>query len=125
MSLLYTVEDVPFHLSTTAKESHWRSMSKAAAFLKHADRDGDASLSLSQIDNNMLLMHACSAYADVTHAPTPKMIAYYTFWSISPERRDTVDNLSTQIAAALEPLSPSGRRRACAKHMRILKREMG
>jgi hypothetical protein len=119
-----TPDNIPFSLSAQDKQSHWRSMSKAAAFLKHADRDADTSLPLSEVKNDVLLMHACSAYTSITHAATPEMLAYgrYCLSTNAPEAVDAVD---AEVAALLKRLSPSRRRRACAQYMRKLKKEMG
>jgi hypothetical protein len=120
----FTEDDAPITFSAQSKQSHWRSVTKVAAFLKHADRDTNASLDLAEVKNDKLLILASTAYSQITHAPTPEMFAYYRYYSISPESRAGLNAADTEIADWLESLSPSRRRRACAQLMRILKKEM-
>jgi len=117
-----TVDDVPLAVSSSTKGSDWQSMSKAAAFLKHADRDPTESLSLQDVDNDRILMRTCSAYAMVSHHPTPEMRVFYVFWSLRPECRANLKGGDSEIADALEQFTPARRRRACAKLIRVLKK---
>jgi len=59
------IEDVSVHMSPEAARSFWRERNKVANFLKHADRDVEASIALDEVDNLLLLMQSFSAYADL------------------------------------------------------------
>ena len=60
------IEDFSVTIPRKVAIDFWRQRSKIANFLKHADRDSGASISLDQVDNLMLLMQTYSAYTDIT-----------------------------------------------------------
>jgi len=57
--------DVKVVVDAPATAAYWRSANKASNFLKHADRDTDAILSLREVDNVGLLMNAMLSYESV------------------------------------------------------------
>ncbi len=60
------IEDVSVTVSPSAAREFWRQRSKVANFLKHADRDAEASIALDEVDNLLLLMQCYGAYTDLT-----------------------------------------------------------
>jgi hypothetical protein len=56
--------------------------SKSANFLKHADRDPDELLAVSDLNNEHLLIGATVAYLQLIQATTPEMTAYLAYWSV-------------------------------------------
>jgi hypothetical protein len=118
-----TPSDVPVGLSKTEKLSDWQSMSAAANFLKHADRQPDATLPLDEVDNDALVIRACAAYAMLSRRPTAEMRVFYIDWSLRAGHKADLEGLHLHIADTLEPLSPSRRRRACARLIRISEKD--
>jgi hypothetical protein len=58
----------------------------------------------------------------VAHDATAEMLAFHRYWAISPEHRHALNPEDVEFADMVERLSPSGRRRACAKFMRMAKK---
>jgi hypothetical protein len=119
-----TLDDVPLSMSGPDKTADWKSMSSAANFLKHADKDSDALLPLERVDNDTLLMRACSAYSSVSHAPTAEMVVYFIFWSLKPGHGLDLTGEQAEIAEHLGKLNPHRRRLACARIIRKVKKDM-
>jgi hypothetical protein len=59
------LREVSVHIDMQTARAFWNDQNRAANFLKHADRDGRASLDLETIDNSRLLMQALSSYTDL------------------------------------------------------------
>jgi hypothetical protein len=59
------IDDVSVSLSRQAASQFWNQRNKIANFLKHADRDSEASITLEEVDNLLLIMQCYSAYIDV------------------------------------------------------------
>ena len=57
--------DVRISITPTLERLYWNDTNRTANFLKHADRDVDATLLLEQVDNQLLLSKCFSAYRDV------------------------------------------------------------
>ena len=58
-------EEIEVRLPPAAKKRFWTAMNRASNFLKHADRDSTASLSLAKFDNLLLLVLAFGSYRDL------------------------------------------------------------
>lgn len=56
--------DIQARMSKNTRNKYWEEYSKAANFLKHADRDPEKSLDLDRVDNLDLLMRATRSYID-------------------------------------------------------------
>lgn len=59
-------EDVSVTLPRELVGQFWNQRNKIANFLKHADRDSRASISLDEVDNLLLLGQCYCAYMDIT-----------------------------------------------------------
>lgn len=59
------LSDVKVTISSAQEKQYWGDNNRVANFLKHADRDTDGTLSLQEVDNNLLLLKCCSAYQDI------------------------------------------------------------
>jgi hypothetical protein len=55
--------------------------SKAANFLKHANRDSEEHLALNEIKNEDVLIGACIAYSELMKMLTTEMMAFIAFWA--------------------------------------------
>ncbi len=60
------IESVSVTLPRELIDEFWNKRNKVANFLKHADRDSRASISLDEVDNLLLLMQCYNAYMDIT-----------------------------------------------------------
>lgn len=56
-----------------AETQHWRALTKVPNFLKHADKDHDATLSDDEIKPSNLILAACNLYFDLMGRLTPEM----------------------------------------------------
>lgn len=59
------LSDVRVSVGPAVERQYWNDANRAANFLKHADRDTDQTLSLDELDNQLLLLKCCCAYRDV------------------------------------------------------------
>ena len=59
------VEDVRVSVSPETARQYWLKRNRVANFLKHADRDDRAHVSLDEVDNFQLLMQALGSYGDL------------------------------------------------------------
>lgn len=59
------LSDVRVSVGPAVERQYWNDTNRAANFLKHADRDTDQTLSLDELDNQLLLIKCCCAYRDV------------------------------------------------------------
>ena len=58
-------EEVTVRLGEQVRKDYWAEMNSASNFLKHADRDAMATLSLDEVDNLRLLMVAFTSYRNL------------------------------------------------------------
>jgi hypothetical protein len=109
-------KDVIQRLALINETSHWNKFNYPANFLKHADRDPGEALVLDKVNNELLLMSACSAYIELMGVGTStwEMIVYGAFLGL--EIPDSPPKLK---AIAKQPLAK--RRRACLSLLRELK----
>jgi hypothetical protein len=117
-----TAENIPLTLDVSSKKAHWQAMSGVSGFLKHADRHPEALISLHDVNNESLIWHACVSYIMISRTCTPEMVTFWLFWAATNAHRDGLSTDQTEIVDYLERLSPSRRRRACIKFIRIGKR---
>ena len=87
----------------------WSEFNRPFNFLKHGENDPEAILDISTINNDELLVRACSCYVEITHRTTPEIMAHYMYYagfcdfSLLPE----------ETRSALARLTPAQRRRKC------------
>ena len=102
--------------------AYWRWWNRSSNFLKHADRDSEALLPMSAVDNLLLLMVTYSAYLDVAGGRTaiePEgfvLLAYcnaYHGYYCREEIRPLVQEL--------EPLDNDERRAFCSNYIEYIK----
>lgn len=59
------IEDIEVRVSPDTKRTYWKNRNKVSNFLKHANRDSSAHISVGEVDNLFLLMLAQNSYCDV------------------------------------------------------------
>lgn len=75
--------------------------SKSANFLKHADRDPDDLLALSDINNERLLIGSAVAYLQLMQTATPEMMAYMAYWGTKSGSEYDLPNDGKALASSL------------------------
>ena len=117
-----TPDDFSIRVSKTTKIADWKAMSRVANFLKHAGRDSADLMSLRDLNNDVLLWRACAAYVLVSRGVTPEIEVFLIFHgATASEDRAVLQSGYAKLAETLAGLSPSRRRRACAKLVRRFK----
>jgi len=121
-------ENIPLLLNESSKKAHWQAMSGVSGFLKHADRHPEGLISLHDVNNGSLIIHACGAYAMVSRmSTTPEMVVFFLYWlatgglATAGVGHDGLSAEDAEMVGYLERLSPSRRRRECVKFIRIRK----
>jgi hypothetical protein len=84
--------------------------SKAANFLKHADRDVDKHLVLDEVDNEHLLIGSTVSYLQLMQTATPEMVAYLAFWSVKNDAEYDLSDVSDEGRQLAERLKDVGSR---------------
>lgn len=94
--------------------------SKAANFLKHADRDSEEHLALDEVKNESVLIGACTAYLKLMKTLTPEMMAFIAFWAAKNDADvgEEVQGLVLELRSTEEP----ARYRLCAEFIRDAKK---
>jgi hypothetical protein len=92
--------------------------SKAANFLKHADRDPEGHLVVGEVETERVLVGACAAYVDLMRMPTPEMTAYYAFWAVENEMEPGPREVDMQLWQRLKSTERTGRHSICAEFIR-------
>ena len=59
------LSDVRAAISSKFEKEYWDIVHRVPNFLKHADRDGNATLAADAVNNQLLLLQCCNAYRDV------------------------------------------------------------
>lgn len=101
-------EDFTVHLQLDERRQFWTEMNRASNFLKHADRDATASLSLDDVDNLKLLIMAFSSYRDLVQGAVEPESEGLVLWVYYMSVMDLKDDLPKQfhdIAATLDGTS--------------------
>jgi hypothetical protein len=124
------------HLDRSLRIADWSRLSAAANFLKHADKDAETHLSLNKINNDEILVRAISAYVSIFRQPsdilhqrpyilhqTPAMSAFHIWWMSRHDPDQLRQEYGAEFADVFQRLSPSRRRRACLKLIRLFTRE--
>ena len=112
-------EHIEVNISKATEQRAWPS--KAANFLKHADRDVDEHLPIDEVENEKLLMAGCAAYLHLMRVPTPEIMAYYAFWSTKNDAVDEVGSEARGLAERIAKLPEAQRHGECAKFLQQLK----
>src|SRR5262249_23096517 len=70
------------HIIASTREDQRAWPSKAANFLKHADRDAEEHLAVDEVKNENVLIGACTAYLELMRVPTPEIMAFAAFYAV-------------------------------------------
>jgi hypothetical protein len=93
-----------------------RKSTRAANFLKHADRDHAASLSEDEIDNVDLLMRASATYKSLLHSLTPEMAALAVYaWESSTVGPAPQNSVIARLVIETKSFTMRKKKIACRK----------
>lgn len=109
-------DDVEVPISPNAANRWWSTQTRAANFLKHADRDPDDQMSFDQIDNLELLMRAVSSYRDLVKKGSS--LAGTILWiyaSVISEEGKRLPQKYQRIVRTLEGLGVGAQRKYCSE----------
>lgn len=110
---------IEVNMNKAAEQRAWPS--KAANFLKHADRDANKDLPVDDVNNETLLMAGSAAYLHLMRVPTPEIMAYYAFWATKNDAVDEVGSEARGLAERIAKLPEAKRHGECAKFIQQLK----
>jgi len=105
----------------SSKEDQRAWLSKAANFLKHADRDLDELLDLDEVKNEELLMGACCAYIRLMKKPTPEITVFFANWLLNENREDCAAAVVEELCSELRQTPTAKRRQVCREMIQRLK----
>ena len=117
-------EDIVALASPDVTQNFWRKRNKIANFLKHADRDSSAHISMEEVDNLTLLMQVHSSYLDLDRGGLGH--EGVIFWIYICVAFGIIEELPTklhEIAKHLEFLSHDDRLKFCTEFLNESKRE--
>ena len=116
-------EDVVASVSPDVSQKFWRERNKISNFLKHADRDAIAHISIEEVDNLTLLKQANSSYLDLDRGGLGHegfMLWIYSF--VADGMIETVPSEFTEIVMQLESLSHDEQLKFCNEVLNESKR---
>jgi len=105
------------HITARFEKRHWTEFNAIANFLKHADKDSDATLKMSAIGNVRLLEDAIRSYVNLAGSITSEMAVFH-MW-LRPEWPVFAELLGSK-GADLNLLDPEIRRGECLVILREL-----
>lgn len=120
------IENFTVLVSADYAREWWRQHNVAPNFLKHADRDADALLSMDTVETLSLLMSAYSAYCDLVGSSVeyePEGIVLSTFFSVANGWSQHAIDEFRDVAEHLEQLSDDERFMYCRTWLNVMKGE--
>jgi hypothetical protein len=117
----FNCDRIEVNMNKAAEQRAWPS--KAANFLKHADRDVDEHLPIDEVENEKLLMAGCAAYLHLMRVPTPEIMAYYAFWAAKNDAVAEVGSEARGLAERIVKLPEAKRHGECAKFIQQIRKK--
>ncbi|MGH8569395.1 MAG: hypothetical protein ACREXU_15660 [Gammaproteobacteria bacterium] len=115
-------EEVKVTVSPETARKWWMKRNKAANFLKHADRDPRAHISLDDIDNLELLTQALASYTDLVKDDLGNEgFVLWVYFSVVHETHDDLPKEYREMALRLSQLAPKERLAFCSHVLRELR----
>lgn len=108
------IDDVTAHIGDDAARDFWRKRNEASNFLKHAEKDSHAHISLEKIDNLTLLMQAMAAYTDLAKNELgPEGLVFWLYSSVVHNEIDSLPEKFKPIGMRLLEVQDNVRRDLC------------
>ena len=114
----FDVDRIAIGVNKTTEQRAWPS--KAASFLKHADRDAKAHLVVDEVKNENVLIGACAAYLGLMRMPSPEIVAFCAFWGAKKDA--DVGEEAQELLLKLRSVKEPARHRICAKFIQTRRR---
>jgi hypothetical protein len=113
--------DLSVSVPTSAARKFWLKRNEIPNFLKHADRDAKAHISLDDVDNLQLLMDAYRAYIDLVHDELEaEGLVLWLYFCATKGTREGLPSQYQDIARKIEALDPPKRLHLCSMLVREL-----
>ncbi|MDY6950236.1 MAG: hypothetical protein SWE60_01880 [Thermodesulfobacteriota bacterium] len=98
-------EDIKVCVSTETARKWWQKRNKVSNFLKHADRDAKAHISLQEVDNLELLSQALASYTDLVQDDLgAEGLVFWMYLNVVTETVDQLPEEYRDMAWKLEEL---------------------
>ena len=119
-------EDISTSVSPDVAKEFWDKRNKVSNFLKHADLDSDAHISLEEVDNFILIMQTLASYSDISGGDLPaEGYVFYVYHSVECGMTEGLPTTLSKIAEDLERLSQDERLKSCSMLINGMKEEWG
>jgi hypothetical protein len=107
--------DIKSSVSVSTAKEFWQKRNKVSNFLKHADRDASAHVSMDEVDNLQLLMQAYGAYVDLVHDGLQNEgLILWLYYCVANGITEGLPTRWQEITSKLERLIPEERLRWCS-----------
>ena len=120
-------EEVKAHPDSKARKQFWKQMNKASNFLKHADQDATASLSMDDVDNLNRLIFAYSSYRDLVKGAVelePEGLVLWVYHATVNGIREDLPEKFQLVATTLEGMSNQERLSFCFDWLTSMNKEV-
>ena len=108
-------EDIRGAVSEEAAREWWRKRNKVSNFLKHADRDAKAHISLQEIDNLNLLTLALASYSDLVKDDLgAEGLILWIYFNVVTKTKDQLPERYRDIANDLDECDPDEQLSLCS-----------
>ena len=108
-------EDIRGSVSEDTASDWWRKRNESSNFLKHADRDTRAQISLQDIDNLELLARALASYSHLVKDDLgAEGIVLWIYFSLITETKEQLPENYRKIANDLDGYDPDEQLRLCS-----------
>ena len=114
---LFNRDSVEIVLDHQQEQRFWPS--NIANFLKHADRDTDATLQVKNLDNGELLMAASAASLELMKTPTAEIVVFGSYWVV---KHDPIDELGGDYTPVIRQLRNLDAEKRIAKCKELLEK---
>jgi hypothetical protein len=108
-------EDIKASVSEKTAREWWQKRNKVSNFLKHADRDAKAHISLQEIDNLNLLTLALSSYSDLVKDDLgAEGLILWIYFNVVTETKEQLPEKYRDMANKLDEHDPDEQLRLCS-----------
>jgi hypothetical protein len=108
-------KDVTASVSPDVAKKFWEKRNKVSNFLKHADRDAKAHITLDEVDNLSLLMQSLSSYYDLVKDNLgAEGLVLWLYFNVTLSMKDGLPEKFQDMAAHLEGLGTTDRLDFCS-----------
>jgi len=109
------IEEVRVSVSPATAKQYWLKRNRASNFLKHADRDAQALMSLDEIDNLQLLMQALCSYSELVKDDLgAEGIILWLYFCVVNGTKDDLPEQYKDMAIKLAALDPKDQLTFCS-----------